>query len=136
MPSPFPDSRETRALPIGVKQASQGSGGSLGQNSLVRGLLWPPRLASSSQAAGKREGSREAATGLQPWLRERFPLMGRGTHPGPQNRIRAKQAKQPRTYLHECVTLCHKVSFGDLLELVTDVWNTAGFQYKVLVLLN
>lgn len=46
------------------------------------------------------------------------------------------QAKQPRTYLHERVTLCHKVPFGDLLELVTDVWNTAGFQYKFLMLLN
>lgn len=46
------------------------------------------------------------------------------------------QAKQPRTYLHERVTLSHKVPFGDLLELITDVWNTAGFQYKFLMLLN
>lgn len=55
---------------------------------------------------------------------------------GTENYRGPAQAKQTRIYLHECVTLRHKVPFGDLLELVTDVGNTAGFQYKFLVLLN
>lgn len=126
------------------EQSFQVSSGGLRESPSVRGTLQPLWLPSSSQAADEWEGSRGPATRLQ--LRERgCPSWGGGLSRGTRTLGAAAggdrtgapaQAKQPRTYLHERVTLCHKVPFGDLLELVTDVWNTAGFQYKFLMLLN
>lgn len=111
------------------EQALQVNSSSLSHE--VRGILAATLAALDSSHSSGREGA-------APGERDTWQLLA-GTRiyraellpPTP-----TPQVKQPRTYLHERVTLGHKVPFGDLLEFITDVWNTAGFQYEFLVLLN